>query len=64
MLNFLGQEVREFKADRYTDSDEEDDFYQEVKEFNEASAEEEGEGDYDDDEEEEDEFGEEEEQGN
>merc|ERR1711973_173753 len=54
VLNFLGQEVREFKADRYTDSDEEDDFYQEVQEFNEASAEEEGEGDYDDDEEEED----------
>ena len=64
VLNFLGQEVREFKADRYTDSDEEDDFYQEVQEFNDASAEEEDQGDHDDDEEENDESGEEEEQAN
>ena len=53
VLDFLGQEVREFKADMYTDTDEENDFHQEVQEFDEASSEEEDEGDYDDDEEEE-----------
>ena len=31
VLDFLGQEVREFKADMYTDTDEENDFHQEVQ---------------------------------